>query len=522
MNKALCNSCGELVTSTQQERDGRVFLIKDCPDCGTNETLISGDADRYFTKRRLDGEHDYISCGLECIECPHKNKPSFVFCDITNRCNLNCPICINNTPSMGFLFEPPIEYFDKVFRHFSQFEPPPAVQLFGGEPTVRDDMFDIISMAQSYGLPTRVVTNGVKLASEDYCRRLVETRATILIAYDGHNPETYRTLRGHPNLLRAKQKALENLHQIGGAKVALMTCVAKGFNDDELGDLLALCHERREHVRGVYFLPLAQSWDLDEFDLEPDRMTSEDIEIILDGCFPGERIEFIPAGVLGELPTLMEYLKVKRPPFMGAHPNCESMYLLVSNGTEYVPMARYLKCSVPEFVEALFGVERRLAQAVERSRKGLLGRLMGRLGLREKMLRARAVMAVARCILQNVKISHTLQGRGLGKVWHAFGVVAGMLTRRKTRILMAKHTTVHELLQLIVLPFEDDSTLETERLERCPNAFVFYDPRQDKVNSVPVCAWSRHKTKVLRQVTDYYEECGPQPVGESAEARPGA
>ena len=67
-------------------------------------------------------------------------------------------------------------------------------------------MFDIISMAQSYGLPTRVVTNGVKLAGEDYCRRLVATRATILIAYDGHNPETYRTLRGHPNLLKAKEQ----------------------------------------------------------------------------------------------------------------------------------------------------------------------------------------------------------------------------------------------------------------------------------------------------------------------------
>jgi hypothetical protein len=360
------------------------------------------------------------------------------------------------------------------------------------------------------------VTNGVKLANEDYCRRLVRTRATILIAYDGHNPETYRTLRGHPNLLRAKEKALENLHRIGGAKVALMTCVAKGFNDDELGDLLGLCHDRREHVRGVYFLPLAQSWDLGKFDLEPERMTSEDIEIILDGCFPGERIEFIPAGVLGELPTLMEYLRVKRPPFMGAHPNCESMYLLVSDGTEYVPMARYLKCSVPGFVQALFGVEERLARAVARSRKSLLGRFMARLGLRERALRLRAVLSLSLCILRNVRISHTLKGRGLGKVWHALCVVGGMLARRKTRILMEKHTTVHELLQLIVLPFEDASTLETERLERCPNAFVFYDPWKERVNSVPVCAWSRHKTKVLRSVTDYYEQEGREAVAETA------
>ena len=46
-----------------------------------------------------------------------------------------------------------------------------------------------------------MVTNGIKLADEEYCRKLIETRATILFAYDGDNPETYRVLRGNEKIL---------------------------------------------------------------------------------------------------------------------------------------------------------------------------------------------------------------------------------------------------------------------------------------------------------------------------------
>ncbi len=93
---------------------------------------------------------------------------------------------------------------------------------------------------------------------------------------------------------------------------------------------------------------------------------------------------------------------------------------------------------------------------------------------------------------------------GPAKAWHLLAMMLGMLAGRQTRKVRARHTHLQEMLQLIVLPFEDDSTLETERLERCPNAFVFYDPRTDRVETVPVCAWGHHKNAALRAVTDHY------------------
>jgi MoaA/NifB/PqqE/SkfB family radical SAM enzyme len=509
VNRAFCNSCGSLVSATQQPRDGQVFLVKDCPDCGATETLISSDAERYYIKRRLDGEHaEPRGCSLNCLECRRKNQPSFVFVDITNRCNSNCPICINNTPSMGFLFEPPLEYFEKLFEHFSSYKPRPAVQLFGGEPTVREDLFDIIELVKKAGLRPRVVTNGLRLADEDYCRRLVQTRATILFAYDGANPETYRVLRGNERHLETKRKALDNLSRIDGAKAALMTCVAKGFNDTEIGELLHFCHERRHFIRGVYFLPLAQTWTGEEFDLVPERITTEDLERMMNACFPGERLDFVPAGVLGELKAIMHSLEVRPPPFAGAHPNCESMYLLVSNGRQYVPLNRYLKGTLPEFAADLLEADARIAPLLGWSRGEVFPHRPARPG-GDTYLAMRSLLALEGAFRRNVRARELLKGSGPAKVWHLAGAVAGMVRRAPTRSILQRHLTWQGMLQVIVLPFEDDSTLETERLERCPNAFAFYDPVADRPNYVPTCAWGQHKVPVMRRIADHYAAAVP-------------
>jgi uncharacterized radical SAM superfamily Fe-S cluster-containing enzyme len=505
MNRSFCNTCGHLVTARQEPRGGQVFLVKECPRCGTTETLISADSGRYLTKRHLDGEHEEAAgCGLGCLDCRRKRQPSFIFLDVTNRCNSNCPICINNTPSMGFLFEPPLEYFAKVFDYFAALEPRPTVQLFGGEPTVRQDLFEIIAMARARGLRVRVVTNGLRLANEDYCRRLVESRATILIAYDGANAETYRVLRGNEKYLAAKLKALDNIARLPGAKVGLMTCIAKGFNEGELPELIEFCHQRRAFVRGVYFLPLAQTWKAEEFDLEPPRMTTEDLEIMLNDCFPHERIDFVPAGVIGELGAILKGLDATPPPFAGAHPNCESLYVLVSDGERYVPLARYLKGSLPEFIDALFAADGRVKRLGERLERGAWGRLLAVLGLRRRYLKLRTLLALAGTARRNVKVGALLKGRGPGKVYHLVAGAAGLLLHGESRRALEKHTTWQGTLQVIVLPFEDDSTLETERLERCPNSFAFYDPESGQVNYVPTCAWSQHKVPVMRRIAEHY------------------
>jgi len=514
MNKGLCNSCGRLVEARKERRGGRLFLVKQCGECGPTETLISGDIARYEAKRQLDTPHEYGPCALDCPDCRHPVQPNIVFVDITNRCNLNCPICINNTPSMGFLFEPPVEYFRKIFDHLAAFERPPSVQIFGGEPTVREDLFEIVMMARDAGLPTRVVTNGLRLADFEYCRGLVERRATILLSYDGADPETYRVLRGSEGALKKKLCALENLARLPRAKVSLMTLVAMGFNETALPGIFDLCNRYRNVIRAVNFMPLAHTWNRDDFDLDPARITGEDIENMVNDVFPQERVEFLPAGFLGELPTLVRALGNPMLPFGHAHPNCESMYILISDGRRFLPLSRFLRTPIREAALALAVVDKRLARREKRLTDGLTGKVLGRT-LSGKLLALSAYLALANVFRRHARPGALLRGKGVGKLWHALCLPLGALFGVRSKRLLPKHTVVQGVLQLIVLPFEDRSTIETDRLQRCPSAFAFYDPIEDEVRTIPVCAWSLHKTEVMRKIATYYREAARATAGDT-------
>ena len=60
-----------------------------------------------------------------------------------------------------------------------------------------------------------------------------------------------------------------------------------------------------DFVRAIYFMPLAHTWDdKKDFDLEPERITTEDVEDIVAAAYPGEKVEFVPAGFLGQLQAL--------------------------------------------------------------------------------------------------------------------------------------------------------------------------------------------------------------------------
>jgi uncharacterized radical SAM superfamily Fe-S cluster-containing enzyme len=498
MNRAFCNQCGNLVPASHVERDARIFLAKDCPTCGKTETAISSSADRYQAKRSFETPFAYRDCRLACVGCDHGSRPNLVFVDVTTRCNLNCTICINNTPSMGFLFEPPIEYFERIFRDLGAFPERPAVQLFGGEPTMRDDLFEIIACAKSYGLPVRVVTNGVKLADPEYCQRLLATRATILIAYDGADPKLYQELRGSAAMLGKKVQALDNIAARGHAKVTLMTLIARGFNDHELPGMLQLAHDKRQVIRAIYFMPLAHTWEQGRFAAEPPRTTIEDVEQMVADRFAEDTPYFVPAGAIGQLRHLMAALDMKPMPFLGAHPNCESLYLLISDGKQFVPIDRYLKTSFIELTRALCNADRELAPLLPAS--GSLS------GMRKLWVRARAIAKLARVATKHARLSACVQGSGLANLYHAASIPLGFLLGRRSRRVLRTHSRVQGALQLIVLPFEDKENLETERLERCPTAFAYYDPKAEMVGYVPTCAWSLHKTAAMQQIMAHYRQ----------------
>jgi uncharacterized radical SAM superfamily Fe-S cluster-containing enzyme len=495
-NFGVCNQCRKRVAADHVVREGKVYLRKSCPDCGPTEALVSSDADRWRLKRQMCHFEEGaipLHCSLQCETCGYQHNPRMVFLDVTNRCNMNCPICIANIPGMGFEFHPPLSYFEHILAELGRRDPKPLVQLFGGEPTVRDDIFQILDIARSNGLDARIVTNGLKLADEEYCKRICDYKVHVLLAFDGNDPAIYQRLRQNPGAHAKKLKALENLARFSRHKNTIMCCVARGINDQHMRGLIDFCHENRSSIKCLHFIPLTETWEEGEFETGIST-TTEDVEQIIDDAFPEDPVEFIPAGLTEHLRKAAKFFGVLKLKFGGAHPNCESAGLLVSDGRRYWPLSHYLKMPLDEVAEQIV------------SRCESLDPLLSRLDPQKGLQRLRGRLAVLRAFaglgLRAVDLRAVLKGN---RLLAALKILGGMMVGKSLRTQIRKHGNAHDVMLMVVLPFEEYHSVESARLQNCWTGFVYEDPDSNEVKTIPVCMWGTYKNDLQRGIAEKYK-----------------
>jgi len=102
--RSLCPECLRVIEGKIAEEDGQVYLLKACPQHGPWRELLSMDAEFYQLMHRRDRglcrsrihvfSEQKHSCPNGCGLCrDHQSAPILVNIDLTNRCNLRCPIC---------------------------------------------------------------------------------------------------------------------------------------------------------------------------------------------------------------------------------------------------------------------------------------------------------------------------------------------------------------------------------------------------------------------------------------------
>lgn len=488
------------VPASHVVRDGRVYLSKQCPRCGNTEVLVSSDATAWQAKRDLWGTvvGAESACGMHCDKCGRNHRPTLVFLEVTNRCNMNCPICIANISSMGFDFHPPMEYFERVFQYLSQFDPKPVVDLFGGEPTVRNDLIDIVNLGRKHGLKPRVVTNGLRLADEAYCEALCKAGVRVRLSLDGRSPEIYRRLRNNPAVCEKKLKALANLRKYSRRKHSLLCCAAKGVNDEAIADLIDCAHENIDLVNMVGLLPLAESWTPGTYEGGV-ATTPEDAEKMVQASLPGENVEFIPAGLLQQLWRVRSFFKrtgrFDRLVFGGVHPNCESITVLVSDGQRYRSPDHYFRIPFRRMVEEALAISRRLdGRLAHLDAHKRWQRLYGQLMV------VAAFLPLAR---RAVDLKRLCRGRPVANLLR---MGANLFSGRKPRDYVHKYMDAPRVLAVTILPFEEPKTIEAARLHNCKAAFVYEDVNTGKIKTVPACAWGLYRNALLGKAAAKYNQ----------------
>jgi len=166
---------------------------------------------------------------------------------------MDCPLCFSEArPGFNLNMEEVEEMLDDFVRTEGT---PEVVQFSGGEPTINPQIIDFVRAAKSRGIRFVMInTNGKRIAKDDrFVEQLNEVRPSLYFQFDGFDRETYRILRGEPNILEEKLRALDRLAEIG-LNVTLVPAIERGVNEHEVGRIIdfAIKHPA---VRGVNFQP---------------------------------------------------------------------------------------------------------------------------------------------------------------------------------------------------------------------------------------------------------------------------
>lgn len=262
---SLCPECLKRVDAKKVSRDGNVYLEKACGEHGAFSTLIWRGSGYEDWGRELHPvevspcETEVIhGCPYDCGICAqHAQKTCCVLFEVTSKCNLRCPVCFASAGEAACV-DPPIEAIEGWFIKLLETGGPYNIQLSGGEPTVRDDIPEIIAIGARHGYPFfQLNTNGLRIASErGFAKKLASAGLNcVFLQFDGLNDEIYKKIRGC-ELLDIKKRAIMECAD-AGLGVVLVPTVVKGINDCAVGEIIEFAWNNTPAVRGVHFQPMS-------------------------------------------------------------------------------------------------------------------------------------------------------------------------------------------------------------------------------------------------------------------------
>ena len=263
--ESVCPCCLRKLPARRMAYGQEIYLEKNCPEHGPFRTLVWQGPPDYHSWRveRTPSAPQKVQvqnangCPFDCGLCPaHRQQSCCVLLEVTSRCNLQCPVCFAAAGTEQH--DPDRETVRGWYQSLIDCGGPFNIQLSGGEPTLRDDLMDLIRDGKERGFPfIQLNTNGLRLAAEpDYVCRLKDAGLDcVFLQFDGVTDTVYQSLRGRP-LLQEKMTVLDICAELN-LGVVLVPTLVPGINERQIGDILRLALDHLPTVRGVHFQPIS-------------------------------------------------------------------------------------------------------------------------------------------------------------------------------------------------------------------------------------------------------------------------
>jgi len=374
--ETLCPQCGAIIVGRYFVEDGAVFIEKSCPEHGYFRDCVNSDAvlqckAAWWTYEEHAGQEDPQvtggrHCPSDCGLCnQHLSSPVLAQIDLTNRCNMNCPICFANANTAGFVYEPGYDEIIRQLRVLRELRPTPctAIQFTGGEPTIHPDFLRILAECGRMGFShVQAATNGLRLADEDFARRAAEAGLhTLYLQFDGVGDETCRRMRGQTGIWAKKLAAIENCRRTG-MKVCLVPTIVKSVNDDQVARIFRFAVENIDVVSAISFQPVSFGGRIDVSELARHRYTLGDLaHDIADASGASALHDMYPLSFTLPLAQILEALTGKPKIRPSCHPDCAfGTYFVVSPEGRPIPFPRIIN------IEGMFWEMNRIAARIRR------------------------------------------------------------------------------------------------------------------------------------------------------------
>jgi uncharacterized radical SAM superfamily Fe-S cluster-containing enzyme len=474
---SLCPECMKIIKASIYEKNKKVMISKKCPEHGEFTDVYWSDVELYNKAESWAFDGTGVlnpavpvkkGCPFDCGLCKvHLSHTSLANLDLTNRCNLRCPICFANANSAGYVFEPSFEQVTKMLETLRAERPVActALQFAGGEPTVYPRFFDAVAKARELGFAQiQVATNGIKMATEpDFTKKMQDAGLhTVYLQFDGLREENYIKARGKP-LLEIKKKAIRSCQVLPSKlSVVLVPTIVNGLNDDQVGEIVKFAIQNRDVVRGVNFQPVSFAGRIDYNEREKQRFTLPDLVDRL-----AKQTDFIskedwfPVPVVSPISEFLSVLFGEPKLAFTPHPHCGlATYLYIDENGKVTPLPRFIN------VEGLFRDLHEIARKGENAWFKTSLKLKAFKAIRKNFIKEKAPkgMSATKFLSQLNTILSTTQKKATAEISWGLMLVGGM-------------------------HFQDLYNYDIERVKRCVIHYVTPDCR-----IIPFCAYNTGPT----------------------------
>ncbi len=343
------------------ERDGQVWMVKDCPIHGHFEDIMAIDSkflawiEKNFPGRDIPAHNDkdLHNHGSSTIRW---GRGSVLTVDLTNRCNMMCDPCFMDANQVGFVHELSWEEITEILDNAMKIKPrrQMSVQFSGGEPTMSPYFIDAIRYARKLGYNSvQAATNGIEFAkSKEFCRQAFE--AGLRYAYlqfdgIGNDANSHRQVG---NLFDVKLRAIENMHE-AGIDIILVTTLINTVNNDQVGPIIQFALDNPKKIAFIAFQPV--SFTGRDEDITPERRLRQrytlshmayDVKKQLGVTEPTR--DWFPLSLMGAFADFADLVHGPEADWgqvsCGCHPNCGvgTAFMINKENKEWAPVSQFL------------------------------------------------------------------------------------------------------------------------------------------------------------------------------------